>query len=124
MSALAAVNQAANIDARPRGRCNFLWTYGTCKFGDKCQYEHVDNPDRAVQTEIRNEIEQSAANVRPTEAFPSLSCLDDLSSDALLVPFGYQTVPKVNGLLEAVKRAKSYTRIDQAEETSNRTNDG
>lgn len=119
-SALAAANNAAIAD-RPKqatavGRCHSWWSSGECKHGKKCRYEHIDNPNLKTQVEIRRGIERGGSEVKATQPFPSLGCLDDLSSDALLVPFRYQSAATVNTFLRNIKNTKSITRVEQAEE--------
>lgn len=128
MSALAAANKAANANvhaqpnvsqgAQPKhtGRCRNFWNFGYCQLGDKCRFDHVANPDMASQVEARLEIVKSGAEAKPSEPFPSLSCLDEQYSDPLLVPFKYLPSPRVTNLLQTLKMTKSITRANQAEE--------
>lgn len=118
MSALAAANKAANAD-RPipaAARCRSWWDTGECKHGQKCRFEHVDNPNLQSQVAVGREIEQGRKEVKATKPFPSLGCLDGLTSDALLVPFRYQSYIKVDALLQSMKVKKSLTRVEQTEE--------
>ena len=128
MSALAAANKAANanVHASPNtsqahqlkhtGPCRNFWNFGNCQLGDRCRFDHVANPDIASQVEARLEIVKSGAEAKPSDPFPSLSCLDEQYSDPLLVPFKYLPAPRVTNLLQTLKMTKSITRANQAEE--------
>lgn len=126
LSKLAAANQAANQASyrpppsanpnQPRQRCHAYWTFGQCQHGKDCRFEHIEDPDRAVHAEDRLEIERMANEARPTKPFPDLSCLDDLPSDPVLVPFRYYSARKVENMLKTIQLIKSLKTVDQAEE--------
>ena len=125
-SILVNANKAANGDIgtgkgdiNGKKRCFNFWNTGQCKFGDRCNFEHVPNPDVKPRLMVSS-IELSTTDKKAPDPFPSLDCLDDAASDQLLVPFAknmrLKTPNQVDTLFASAKKNRSIKSAIQAEE--------
>jgi len=93
--------------------------YWKCKFGARCHSDHVPNPDVKPRIMVSS-IQPGNPDDKVPTPFPSHDCLDDASSDQVLVPFPknmrLKTVGQVEGFLTSAKKNRSIKNVIQVEE--------
>ena len=120
---LADANRAANGNI-PTGhttgqrRCFNFWNTGSCRYGAKCDFDHVANLDVKPRIMVSS-IQPGNSDDKIPTPFPSLGCLDDASSAQLLISFPKNmrcnTIGQVRTFLTSAKRNRSINNVIQAE---------